>query len=87
MSDTRRRGPSMFRSLAELALDTLPGSGLARAAFEQIRARIRRDLEDELDALRAERERDQETISRLSDVVERQQAQIEAFVKRTIEKK
>lgn len=79
-SETPRRGPSWFRSMAEVAMDALPGSGLARAAFEQIRARIRRDLEDELDALKAERERDQETISRLSDVVERQQAVIQRFM-------
>jgi hypothetical protein len=70
----------MLRSLAELAFDALPGSGLARVTFDQIRARIRADLEDELDALKAERERDQETISRLADVVERQQERIERFL-------
>lgn len=78
-----RRGPSWFRSMAEVALDALPGSGLARAAFEQMRARIRADLEDEIDTLKDERERDQETISRLSDVVERQQAVIQRFLDRT----
>lgn len=82
MTENRRRGPSMFRSLADIALDALPGSGLARAAFDQIRARIRKDLEEELDALKAERERDQVTISRLTDVVERQQAQLERFIER-----
>ena len=66
--------------MAEVALDALPGSGLARAAFEQMRARIRRDLEDEIDLLKAERDRDQQTISRLSDVVERQQAVLERFL-------
>ncbi|MEE4208675.1 MAG: hypothetical protein V2I43_05365 [Parvularcula sp.] len=75
-----RRGPSVWRSLAELAFDALPGSGLARVTFDQIRSRIRADLEDELDALRAERERDQQTISRLADVVERQQERIERFL-------
>ncbi|NRA28894.1 MAG: hypothetical protein HRU11_01430 [Parvularculaceae bacterium] len=72
-----RRGPSWYRSMAEVAFDFLPGSGLARAAFEQIRGRIRADLEDEIEALKKERDRDQETISRLSDVVERQTAVIE----------
>jgi HPt (histidine-containing phosphotransfer) domain-containing protein len=70
----------MFRSMAELAFDALPGSGLARVAFDQIRARIRADLEDELDALKAERERDQQTISRLTDVVERQQQRIDRYI-------
>ncbi len=79
-NEAPRRGPSMLRSLAELAFDALPGSGLARVTFDQIRARIRADLEDELDALKAERERDQETISRLADVVERQQERIERFL-------
>jgi len=72
-----RRGPSWYRSMAEVAFDFLPGSGLARAAFDQIRARIRADLEEEIEALKQERDRDQETISRLSDVVERQAAVIE----------
>ncbi|MEM1379861.1 MAG: hypothetical protein AAGH41_04465 [Pseudomonadota bacterium] len=66
--------------MAEIALDSLPGSGVARAAFEQMRARIRADLEDEIEALKKERDRDQETISRLSDVVERQQIVIARFL-------
>ncbi|MEM9839440.1 MAG: hypothetical protein AAF830_09850 [Pseudomonadota bacterium] len=81
-SEPPRRGPSWFRSMAEVALDALPGSGLARAAFEQMRARIRADLENEIDSLKEERERDQDTISRLSDVVERQQAVIQRFLDR-----
>ena len=80
MSQQEREQKAWFRTMAELALDSLPGSGLARAAFEQIRVRIRRDLEIELDALKAERERDQQTISRLSDVLERQAEQLEAAI-------
>ncbi|NNU15800.1 hypothetical protein HK107_05630 [Parvularcula sp. ZS-1/3] len=78
-TDDRER-KSWYRSFAEVAMDFVPGSGVARAAFEQMRVRIRRDLEEELDLLKAERERDQQTIARLSDVLERQQSALEALV-------
>ena len=74
---TTRRSPSWIDSFRELAMDTLPGSGAARAIYGRIRAQIRKDLEDELEDLMKERERDQQTIARLAEVLERQQAQLE----------
>ena len=82
MNQDEREQKAWFRTWTEAALDFVPGSGLARAAFEQIRMRIRRDLELELDALKAERERDQQTINRLSDVLERQAEQLETLLKK-----
>ncbi|GGY46897.1 hypothetical protein [Parvularcula lutaonensis] len=81
---TTRRSPSWLDSVREFALDTLPGSGAARAIYGRIRAEIRKDLEDELDALMKERERDQQTIARLAEVVERQQAQLERATERLV---